>query len=143
MPGGCINQGVVLRFVWHVHREMTDAMCEFYNHEDRISSHFKFIERTGIVPDNELVSQWRSKRLIANVQVKHWDLILFYFYDYDYYYFWPGCMVCRIIVPKPGIEPMSLALEAWSLNHWTAREVPITGILETRSVNFTLKMSHS
>ena len=24
----------------------------------------------------------------------------------------------------PGIEPMSPAVEVWSLNHWTAREVP-------------------
>jgi len=29
-----------------------------------------------------------------------------------------------ILVPPPGIEPVSPALEAWSLNHWTAREVP-------------------
>ena len=25
---------------------------------------------------------------------------------------------------KPGTEPMPPALEAWSLNHWTAMEVP-------------------
>ena len=28
-----------------------------------------------------------------------------------------------ILVPRQGIKPMSLALEAWSLNHWTTREV--------------------
>ena len=27
--------------------------------------------------------------------------------------------------PQPGIEPVPFALEAQSLNHWTAREVPI------------------
>ena len=27
-------------------------------------------------------------------------------------------------VPLPGIEPAPPALEAWSLNHWTARELP-------------------
>ena len=27
--------------------------------------------------------------------------------------------------PQPGIEPTSPAVEAWSPNHWTAREVPI------------------
>ena len=32
----------------------------------------------------------------------------------------------RILVPRTGIEPMPLAVEAWSLNHWTAREVPGT-----------------
>ena len=31
---------------------------------------------------------------------------------------------CRILVPPPGIEPVSPAVEAWSLNHWTAVEVP-------------------
>ena len=35
-------------------------------------------------------------------------------------------MACGILVPWPGIEPMSLALEAWSLNHWTTREVPVS-----------------
>ena len=31
---------------------------------------------------------------------------------------------CRILVPQPEIEPMIHAVEAWSHNHWTAREVP-------------------
>ena len=30
---------------------------------------------------------------------------------------------CGILVPWPGIEPMPPALQAWSLNHWTTREV--------------------
>ena len=33
-------------------------------------------------------------------------------------------MACRILVPQPGIKPVPPALEAWSLNPWTAREVP-------------------
>ena len=32
-------------------------------------------------------------------------------------------MARGILVPQPIIEPASPALEAWSLNHWTAREV--------------------
>ena len=35
-----------------------------------------------------------------------------------------GCRTWGISVPRPGIEPMPLALEAWNLNHWMAREVP-------------------
>ena len=35
----------------------------------------------------------------------------------------PHCVACVILVPWPGIEPMPPAVEAWSLNHWTAREV--------------------
>ena len=31
---------------------------------------------------------------------------------------------CGILVPWPGIKPMSPALGAWSLNHWTTRDVP-------------------
>ena len=32
---------------------------------------------------------------------------------------------CRILVPQPGIEPVPPAPGVQSLNHWTAREVPI------------------
>ena len=31
---------------------------------------------------------------------------------------------CRILVPQPGIEPMSRAVEVQSLNHWTTRKIP-------------------
>ena len=34
------------------------------------------------------------------------------------------CTTCWILVPQPGIEAMSPAVEAKSPNHWTAREVP-------------------
>ena len=30
----------------------------------------------------------------------------------------------RTLVPLPRIEPAPHAVEAWSLNHWTTREVP-------------------
>ena len=42
----------------------------------------------------------------------------------DFFFFLPGFMAYGILVPWPGIEPMCPALEAWSLNHWTTREVP-------------------
>ena len=32
---------------------------------------------------------------------------------------------CRILVPQPGLESMPPAVGAWSLNHWTTREVPL------------------
>ena len=31
----------------------------------------------------------------------------------------------RILVPWPVMDPAPPALEAWSVNHWTAREVPV------------------
>ena len=37
--------------------------------------------------------------------------------------FWPRCTACGILVPRLGIKSTTLAVEAQSLNHWTAREV--------------------
>ena len=34
-------------------------------------------------------------------------------------------VACGILVPQPGIEPASPALEVRSPNHWTAKEVPL------------------
>ena len=34
---------------------------------------------------------------------------------------------CGILVPQPGIEPTSPAVEVWILNQWTAKEVPGMG----------------
>ena len=41
-----------------------------------------------------------------------------------YVYFWRCCTACSFLVPQPGIKPVPPAVEAWSLNHWTTREVP-------------------
>ena len=46
------------------------------------------------------------------------------FISLSLFFFWLHCTACGILVPRPGIEPAPPALEAWSLNHWTAREVP-------------------
>ena len=46
--------------------------------------------------------------------------MLFYF---SYFYF-IGNVTCRILVPPPGIEPTTPAVEAQSLNHWPTRGVP-------------------
>ena len=51
------------------------------------------------------------------------SLFLYFFNFLKTFFFWPHA--CGILVPRPGIEPVSLALEARSLNHWTTREVPI------------------
>ena len=41
-----------------------------------------------------------------------------------FWFFWPSATACGTLVPRPGIEPAPPALEAWSLKHWTARDVP-------------------
>ena len=33
-------------------------------------------------------------------------------------------MVCGILVPQPGMEPVPPTVEAQGVNHWTIREVP-------------------
>ena len=38
-------------------------------------------------------------------------------------FFWMCCVVRGILVPRPLIEPVPLALEAQSINQWTTREV--------------------
>ena len=38
--------------------------------------------------------------------------------------YWLSSVVCRILVPRWEIEPSPLAVEAWSPNHWIAREIP-------------------
>ena len=38
-------------------------------------------------------------------------------------YFLPCHAACGILVLQPAIEPTPPAMEAWSLNHWTVREV--------------------
>ena len=44
-----------------------------------------------------------------------------------------GHAACGILVPPSGIEPVSPALEEQSLNHWTAREVPISRLDSTKT----------
>ena len=39
--------------------------------------------------------------------------------------FFPHHAARGILVLRPGIEPTPPALEAQSLNHWAAREVPV------------------
>ena len=46
-------------------------------------------------------------------------------------------MACEILVSQPVIKPLSPALGAQSLNHWTAREVP------EHSLNFKSKTTPS
>ena len=47
------------------------------------------------------------------------------------FFFLPRHVACGILVPQPAIQPMLPALEAQTLSHWTAREVPIyTVVLE-------------
>ena len=50
-------------------------------------------------------------------KLKKYDEILFLFY------FLAALLACRILVPQPGIKPMSPAVITQSLNQWITREV--------------------
>ena len=54
------------------------------------------------------------------------NLLFFSAFFFLFYHFLGGLhhTACRILVSQPGIEPVPPAVEVWSLNHWTAREVP-------------------
>ena len=50
-----------------------------------------------------------------------------------YFYLFIFCHTIQhagILVPRPGIEPLPPAVEAWSPNHWITREVPLQDILK-------------
>ena len=38
--------------------------------------------------------------------------------------FWLHLMAGRILFPQTGFEPVPSAVQAWSFNYWTIREVP-------------------
>ena len=50
----------------------------------------------------------------------------FFFFNLKnfFFYFLPHHAACGILTPRPGIEPISPAVEAQSPNHWTTRELP-------------------
>ena len=52
------------------------------------------------------------------------SLLNLFQYCFCFMFWFLVCEACGILAPKPGIEPAPPALEAQSLNHWTAREVP-------------------
>ena len=55
--------------------------------------------------------------------------------------FWPRQAACGILVHWPGIKPAPPAVEAWSPNHWTAREFPLSFFLSIyRSIYLPIKM---
>ena len=44
---------------------------------------------------------------------------------------WSHHVVCGILAPQPGMEPVPPVVEAWCPNHWTAREFSGVSFLST------------
>ena len=75
---------------------------------------------------------------------------------FSFFYFCFSLLVCTvqpggILVHQPGIKPVSPAMEAPSLNHWTARKVPDNTFLNLsksikhhllNSVHFAIWINH-
>ena len=55
----------------------------------------------------------------------HFNMFIYLSFFSFFFFFWSLCSAYGILVPQPGIEPMSPAVQVWSLNHWTLREVPL------------------
>ena len=55
-------------------------------------------------------------------------------------FFGHNCIACKMCIlgPQPGIEPGPLAMKAWSLNHWTPREVPLVSYFRRIKINLGL-----
>ena len=45
---------------------------------------------------------------------------------------------CKILVLQPGIKPRPTAVEVWSLNHWTARELLFFSLFILKYISLSL-----
>ena len=66
------------------------------------------------------VSIYRRRDKQNVVYIDNGDLALSLFF----FFFFFGCTIQHAELPQPGTEPMAPAVEARSLNHWMAKEVP-------------------
>ena len=74
-----------------------------------------------------------QKEIFKKKKILEWKFSFLFFFFAILQVMWD------LIVPWPGIELLPPAVEAQSLNHWTAREVPRMGIL-TRLIHLSFKM---
>ena len=76
----------------------------------------------------EIFGKWMLHMFLVLYQTDLFLLSLFYNRPLELPFFWGGGgalhgIAHEILVAQPGIKPAHPALEAWSLNHWTIREV--------------------
>ena len=62
-------------------------------------------------------------------RVSPWNVI--YLFKH-FFFFWLCRAACRILVPRPGIEPGPSAVRPWSPNHRTTREFPPLEFYKTK-----------
>ena len=73
---------------------------------------------------SNLLYTTENKYSTIKIDATHYTGYMSSNYSFYYYFGRPCHVACGILVPQPGIEPMPPAVEAYSLNRWTVREVP-------------------
>ena len=61
--------------------------------------------------------------LFLNSEIRASGCAWWFIFIFLSFFFWPHPVALRILALQLGIEPMPLAVEVQSLNHWTTREV--------------------
>ena len=86
--------------------------------------------------DSESYTKWNYDSVRVKIISAHFPLnskivetILFK----NLYLVLPLHTTCGILVLQPGFEHLPPAVAAWSLNHWTAREVKVATILKKKT----------
>lgn len=75
---------------------------------------------TWLIADPQCISYYWGIILTS----EHHQIMIYYYlrckeaYVLYYIIFWPHCVVCRILVPAPGVEPVSPAMGVQSPNPW-------------------------
>ena len=101
--------------------EATELTRTWSNEEDEYE-HLSAILRNNLAMGCRFVIKWKLEILLGYCH--HVGYLLKRYADLaSVCFFFFGHEACRMLVPWPGIEPVSPAVEFQSPNHWTAREV--------------------
>ena len=65
-----------------------------------------------------------GRRILNHWIAREIQVLLFYIFLL-LFFFWPHRAAGGISVPRPGSELVLSAVEVWSLNHWTEREINV------------------
>ena len=109
---------------------ISQSLLRFMSIESVVpSNHLVFLIPPNLLPQNKGWQPSFHKKLkkTRTPPTRHifplLFLILFYVFILFFFFFLPHHAVYRILISRPGIEPMPPAVKAQSLNHWTSREI--------------------
>ena len=117
----------LIRYSWYIISNAFSSMSDTFN------------KKAIIKKCRETVWAWPSVRELSQKLLLHFPFLFLYLSSRSeavvicefkaelaipIIFFWPCGIACKILVPKPGIEPEPTAVKVLSTNHWTAREFP-------------------